>query len=217
MRLTIKNCAELAADSYSISKDLAEGKSHSGIRAFQDISGAQALVTKDNVLVIPGTNELADWLKNFDVFNILGGKYSARESSRAGSGAYFHAGFWRHSMQIHGFARSNNIEFIVGHSLGAATAQILGAALNVPAVGFASPRVKRGPTRIRNENRVLNICRADDLVTRVPPSEAGFRRLGNTIRLMPPTLNKGMDHSMQEYIAGLSFDAFDGELPIKWG
>lgn len=89
--------------------------------------------------------------------------------------------------------------------------------MNVPAVAFASPRVKRGGYKVRYESKVLNICRLDDLVTRVPPSEMGFRRLGKTVRLIPPSINSGFDHSMKHYIKALDFETFDNELPKTWG
>lgn len=217
MKLKVEDCAQLAMNSYAIAKATSKGQSVDGVSASFNKSGAQAVITKDNILLIPGTNELSDWFKNFDVLNILGKRFTARDTSKSTSGATYHAGFWRHAAQLHRFAKENRAEFIIGHSLGAATAQILGVALNVHAVGFASPRVKRGNRKVRNEENILNICRADDLVTRVPPSETGFRRLGKTIRLMPPKVEKGIDHSMKDYMNALSFEAFDHQLPKSWG
>lgn len=217
MRVKISDCAQLALNSYDLSKAASKGMDVDGIKESFDEKGAQAVITKDDILLIPGTNQFSDWFKNFDVYNILGERFSARATSRSSSGAQFHAGFWRHSIQLHEFAKDNKVKFIIGHSLGAAAAQILGVILDVPAVGFASPRVKRGKGKVRHENRILNICRADDLVTRVPPSEAGFRRLGMSVRLMPPSVEKGIDHTMPDYVNALSFEAFDNDLPKVWG
>ena len=139
------------------------------------------------------------------------------QSSKHRTGAFFHSGFYKHAGLILEFAKDNKAQFIIGHSLGAAAAQILGTSLNVPTVGFASPRVKKGNGRLKNEKRVLNICRVDDLVTRVPPSEVGFRRLGRSVRLVPPKNNPGMDHSMPNYIDALGYDTFGGPLPRTWG
>lgn len=213
MKLTITECAELARDSYAAS----EGKMPSLVKTSFDKKRAQAVVTKNDILLIPGTNQLSDWFTNFDVFDIIGKKFRAKDAAKSKTGAMFHAGFWEHAMNLHGFAKENKVKFIIGHSLGAATAQILGVALNVPAVGFASPRVKKGKRKLKYENQILNICRADDLVTRVPPSEAGFRRLGKTVRLVPPSVEKGLDHSMNDYLKALSFSPFEGELPKSWG
>lgn len=217
MKIRISDCAELANNSYGLSRAASKGALPNGIIASLDHRGAQAVVTKDRILLIPGSNDLSDWFKNFDVIDLAGKKFKAQDASRSRSGALFHAGFWLHTQQIHGFAKENKVRFIVGHSLGAAAAQILGVALNVPTVGFASPRVKKGKGPVRHEDKVLNICRTDDLVTRVPPSEFGFRRLGKTYRLNPPSVNKGIDHSMSHYKDALSFDALEGRLPKRWG
>ncbi|MEP3846555.1 MAG: hypothetical protein ABJM43_14575 [Paracoccaceae bacterium] len=217
MKIKISDCAELAKNSYGFSKAASKGTLPNGIIASLDRHGAQAVVTKDNLLLIPGSNELSDWFKNFDVIDLVGKRFRAKQASRSKSGAMFHAGFWLHTQQIHAFAKENNVRFIIGHSLGAAAAQILGVALNVPTVGFASPRVKKGKRPVRHEDKILNICRTDDLVTRVPPSEFGFRRLGKTYRLNPPSINKGMDHSMEHYEKALGFDALEGQLPKSWG
>ena len=217
MRISIRDCAKLARDSYDLSDAIKDGRAVSGVKNSFDDKGGQALVTVDNVLLIPGTNERSDWIKNFNVINIFGKKFNARDTAKSTTGATFHAGFWHHASQLHRFARDNDVKFIIGHSLGAAAAQILGVVMDVPAVGFASPRVKRGEHKVRHENRILNICRADDLVTRVPPSEAGFRRLGTTVRLIPPEINDGIDHAMKHYIKALDFEAFDEGLPKAWG
>lgn len=217
LKLSIRRCAELAYNSYDWNVDAAGGNIRSDIGAYLNVGGAQALIMRDGVMLIPGSNEFSDWLKNFNVLNILGRKFNATDASKSGSGAMFHAGFWHHTQQIHAFAKDNNARFIIGHSLGAAAAQILGVALDIPAVGFASPRVKRGKHKVRYEDKILNICRADDLVTHMPPSDTGFRRLGTTYNLISPTINKGIDHRMIDYIGALDFDAFEGKLPNKWG
>jgi len=216
MSIPILNAAELAAQSYDITKMIKKGQVPAAIKAHIDVSGAQAQMMAHGVMVIPGSNELLDWFTNFDVYKILGRRFARRDRAKGSRGAVFHEGFLRHASRLQGFARDNGARFIIGHSLGAATAQILGTALGVPAIGFASPRVKFGSGKLKNEKLVLNICRADDLVTRVPPSEAGFRRLGQTVRLVPPQTNPGMDHSMPHYIEAIQTHVSAPGLPKKW-
>ena len=217
MRLSIAHCADLVAGSYSAVKQKKRGRNTQGVVAYLDKKGAQALMLEHNVLVIPGSNEVIDWIRNVNVYNILGKKYKAKAQAKSRTGAILHSGFNRHATLVSAFAKENDAKFIIGHSLGAATAQILGSWMGVPAVGFASPRVKLGPRKVKNESKILNICRMDDLVTRVPPSEMGFRRLGRTVRLVAPEPNPGLDHSMERYIEALSFETLEGRLPRTWG
>ena len=216
MRISIMNAAELAAQSYDITDMIKAGQVPGAVKAHISVKGAQAQMMDHGVMVIPGSNELLDWFTNFDVYKILGSRFGRRDRQKGSRGAVFHEGFLRHASRLQGFARDNGAKFIIGHSLGAASAQILGTALGVPAIGFASPRVKLGAGKLKNESKVLNICRADDLVTRVPPSEAGFRRLGKTVRLVPPKTNPGMDHSMPEYIESLKTHVSAPGLPKSW-
>ncbi|MEM9584200.1 MAG: hypothetical protein AAGA08_13910 [Pseudomonadota bacterium] len=211
------NAAEMAEQSYDIAKMLQRGRTFSEVKAHLDTKGAQAQMMAHGVMIIPGSNELMDWFTNFDVYQILGRRFGRRDKARGRTGATLHAGFLCHANKLHGFAQQNGARFIIGHSLGAATAQILGTSLGLPAIGFASPRVKFGTGKLKNERKVLNICRADDLVTRVPPSEAGFRRLGKTVRLVPGATNPGMDHSMGHYIASLKEHVSANGLPKHWG
>ena len=217
MRLSVMNAAEMAEQSYDIAKMLKRGRVPGAIKAHINKSGAQAQMMAHGVMVIPGSNEVMDWFTNFDVYRILGKNFGRRDKGRGSTGAVLHAGFLRHANKLQRFAKDNGARFIIGHSLGAATAQILGVSLGVPAIGFASPRVKFGPGKLKKESKVLNICRADDLVTRVPPSEAGFRRLGTSVRLVPGKTNPGMDHSMEHYIASLKEHVSAKGLPKNWG
>lgn len=56
MRISIKDCANLARDSYDLSDVIEDGRGVKGITDSLDQKGAQALVTVDKVLLIPGTN-----------------------------------------------------------------------------------------------------------------------------------------------------------------
>ena len=216
MQLPLMNAAAIAAQSYSISARIAAGDVPVEVKAHLDRKGAQAFILDHGVLVIPGTNELLDWFKNFDVYRIAERVFGPRDQARGNNGVVFHEGFLRHASIVNTFAQKHDVRFIIGHSLGAAATQILATSMNVPGIGFASPRTKRGMRLLKNEEKVLNICRLDDLVTRVPPSEAGFRRLGVTVRIAPKETNPGMDHSMQNYINVLNEHAGRPDIPDRW-
>lgn len=217
MRLSIAQCADLVADSYTAVKNKKRGRNTQGVAHYLDKRGAQAVMLAHDVLVIPGSNELIDWIRNVNVYNILGKTYKAKAQAKSRTGAILHSGFNQHANLIAKFAKEHDAKFIIGHSLGAATAQILGSWMGVPAVGFASPRVKLGLRGVKNEHKVLNICRLDDLVTHVPPSEVGFRRLGKTVQLVAPAANPGLDHSMPNYIKALGYETLGEKLPRTWG
>lgn len=216
MKLSVMNAAEMAQQSYLIAKRIKAGRVPGAVVAHTGKRGAQAHMMKHGVMIVPGSNELLDWFQNFDVYRIAGRSFGKRDKGRGHNGAMFHEGFQRHAARLQSFARDNHARYIIGHSLGAATAQILGTALGIPAIGFASPRVRFGGGKLKNEGGVLNICRIDDLVTRVPPSEAGFRRLGLTVRLVSARTNPGMDHSMEHYIAALNEHVSAEGLPKTW-
>lgn len=216
MQLSVKNAAELAEQSYLIADRIKRGRVPPEVKAHINRKGAQAYMMKRGVLVVPGSNELLDWFRNFDIYRIMGRNYRRDERGKGRTGAVFHAGFLRHATTLYAFAKENNAQYVIGHSLGAATAQILGTSLGIPAVGFASPRVKRGRRKLKNESKVLNICRMDDLVTRLPPSEAGFRRLGLSVRMTPAVTNPGLDHSMTHYLQALDDHVGAPGLPKRW-
>jgi len=126
MQLSLKNAAQMAEQSYLIADRIKAGRVPAEVKAHMARRGAQAHMMKHGVLIIPGTNELLDWFVNFDVYRIMGRKFRRDERGRGRTGAIFHAGFLRHANAIYRFAKDNNAQFVIGHSLGAATAQILG-------------------------------------------------------------------------------------------
>ena len=151
-----------------------------------DRDGVQAFVTADRVLVIPGTNELSDWWKfNFKV---------VRGATRS-----WHAGFLKHAQAVYKFAKGLDVRRITGHSLGAASAQIVGYSLKINTIAFASPKTLAAEWWVSDSNRFLieNICRVDDLVCAVPPN---FQHVGTVQWLTPKRHHWGEDHSISNYV-----------------
>ncbi|SER81220.1 hypothetical protein SAMN04490244_10374 [Tranquillimonas rosea] len=181
-----------------------------------DIRGVQACTLKGGILVIPGTNEFSDWFQfNFD----LGGRDRVERHGFAvahgDSGARWHGGFLEHAQIVYTFAKPQPLRYIIGHSLGAASAQIVGASLKLPTIALASPRTLRGDRPFPGEGWVVNVCRTDDTVCHVPPDFMGFRHLGSVYWLSPPEVNVGEDHRVDKYIA-LMEAKVSPTLPQAW-
>ena len=170
-------------------------KNHSKLNPTHTLNkgGIQAYVFKHNNkpgLLIEGSNERSDWVK----FNFRFWPKKCKGSTR-----YWHKGFLNHANVAYRFAKDKNITFVLGHSLGAAAAQIVGSSLCVPTMAFASPRPLRD-FQPKGHGFVQNICRTDDLVCFVPFKLWGYKHVGQTHWLKPKKRNKGQDHSIEHYI-----------------
>ena len=150
-----------------------------------DVDGVQAYLTPDGVLVVPGTNERRDWF----LYNFKVGRGETSE---------WHEGFLNHAKVVYPFAKLHNPNMITGHSLGAASVQIL-FNLHIDTLAFASPRTFKG-TQEQAEaltTHVINICREDDIVTGVPKR---LKHVGEVIWCEPNKHHWGEDHRIDKYI-----------------
>ncbi|SIS83110.1 hypothetical protein SAMN05421759_104138 [Roseivivax lentus] len=207
--LKVLDAADLIRDAYA--NDLGDR-----VQTAIDIRGVQAYFLKDGTLVIPGTNEFSDW---FD-FNLRFGNVDVQghgfEVVPGDSGTLWHGGFLEHAQIVYTFAKGLRPKFIVGHSLGAASAQIVGASLAVPSIAFASPKTCRSRQRMPGEGWVLNICRIDDAVCHVPPSFLGFRTIGSHYWLTPPEADADEDHRIHNYKELLRLARVKERVPTEW-
>ncbi|PYE85493.1 hypothetical protein [Pseudoroseicyclus aestuarii] len=208
--MEIINAANLIKEIYS-SRDRID------VHTEIDLSGVQAAYLNDGTLIIPGTNEFSDWYRfNFDVYDLFGGTAEGFDVARGDSGASYHAGFLEHATTVYAFAKPLKPKLIIGHSLGAASAQIVGSSLQIPALCFASPKTLRSSQRIKGEDFVMNICRSDDTVCHVPMGFLGFRHIGKTLWLNPQGSNAGQDHRIDEYLELMEHEVFEDLLPKGW-
>ena len=143
-------------------------------------------MTQNPVFGIPCTKELSDWWK----FNCKVGRGATRS---------WHAGFLKHAQAVYKFAKGLDVRRITGHSLGAASAQIVGYSLKINTIAFASPKTLAAEWWVSDSNRFLieNICRVDDLVCAVPPN---FQHVGTVQLLSPKTHHLGEVHSISTYV-----------------
>ncbi|MHA6326179.1 alpha/beta hydrolase family protein [Roseivivax sp. CAU 1753] len=208
-KLNLLDAAELIRDAYA--NNLGD-RLHTTI----DIRGVQAFYLKDRTLVIPGTNEFSDW---FD-YNLRFGHYDTPghgfDVVPGDSGTLWHAGFLAHAQIVYTFAKGLRPKFIVGHSLGAASAQIVGASLAKPTIAFASPKTCQSRQRMPGEGWVVNICRIDDTVCHVPPAFLGFRTIGSHYWLTPTEADPGEQHRIENYTELLSQARVKSRVPTSW-
>jgi len=208
-KLNMLEAAQMIADCYAGTDD-----DKADVRI--DVAGVQATIRKDGVLVIPGTNEFSDWFDyNLNVDGTPGAGHGF-EVVPGDSGAMWHGGFLEHAQMVYMFAKAAKPKFIVGHSLGAASAQIVGMSLRVPTIAFASPQTCRARDRMPNEGWVVNVCRLDDTVCHVPPNFLGFRTIGSRYWLKPDVIEPGEDHRIDHYMSMLKLKKVQDHVPMNW-
>ena len=151
-----------------------------------DRDGVQAFVTANNVLVIPGTEGWGDWVDNFNV------------GWGAGRKRQWHKGFLRQALVIWHWLEEIGVtpNWGTGHSLGAASGQILFYSKklrNKEAIFFASPKPLGPKMHTLACDNILNICRDDDKITKVPKK---FQHVGRVELYKPLVRHWGQDHSI---------------------
>jgi len=170
-----------------------------------DAGGVQAVMLNDATLVIPGTNERGDWARfNFNL------------GTRGASGRIWHQGFLDHARAVFPFAVKHGARRVIGHSLGAASAQIVAVSMNVPAICFASPRPLRGKRWFKGEAQILNICRWDDAVCTLPPRLFGYRHVGKTCWVSPGETQSEGSHTLGDYLRAMARGRSTPDLPESW-
>lgn len=113
-------------------------------------------------LYILGSNDSEDWGENFE------GVYTpAVEIMRAKA----HSGFVKHANTVlEGLGgRAPDIKRVIGHSLGGAAAQVIGAMMGLPVVTFGSPRVWRhGSVPVTSGFHHIRVWDRRDIIVGVP-------------------------------------------------
>lgn len=162
-----------------------------------DKNSAQAALIEHNdylCMAFRGTDELADWLDNINVFrkNILFGE--------------FHRGFWESVEDVWDvvYSRFEDLQkerikrkekkrplFFTGHSLGGAMATIAAARFLhedwpfTSVYTFGQPRAMDRPTartyKLESNGRHHRFQNNEDIVTRVPTRLAGYSHVGNCL------------------------------------
>ncbi len=174
-------------------------------------------LTDDGVLLITGSNSVQDYaFYNFRPWRPIGQPDGLAQlvgaSPKIPSKGY-HRGFLLHAARVVTWLGQETPTHIVGHSLGAAAAQILGTALRVPTLCFASPQVVkrwvlRDPAFQRADHpqwNVFNVTWDQDLVTK-GFRHVGLRSLGYREVIDMDRRNPFIDHFLNDYKDLLAID-----------
>ena len=212
--LALTTAAKMAAESYL------PGRTHLGGRriiAKPLLGDATAFLVEGNIVVIQGSNSMWDYLKyNVRIVGVGRQKLALKSKalSRDAKGVVWHQGFLRHALEVQTWltALKRRPKFFVGHSLGAATVQILSPGYGVPGIGFAPPGICMNNPTAADNKRCLLICRSDDIVTQVPE---GFAHLGKTLMLQV-TAGALPRHKMIRYTPLIDTLVAQKKLTAKW-
>ncbi|MEM8579109.1 MAG: hypothetical protein AAGF60_14770 [Pseudomonadota bacterium] len=215
VRYPIANAAQLAQAAYS-------GPSHRSLarhmRASLDAHDVQALFLDSGLLLIPGSNSVADYLKyNLRVLNIGGKRYRLNDTDteQGASGTTWHQGFLRFSKVIYDWLERERLRpaFIIGHSLGAAATQVLVRTYGVPGIAFAAPRPRKSRGRIKHSDLCLCLNRDDDLVCALPRR---FHHMGQVHRALAAQSSLRAGHNMRHYRRVVDELQSAGRLGTHW-
>ncbi|MFK7875210.1 MAG: hypothetical protein AB8B71_05450 [Paracoccaceae bacterium] len=212
LRYRLTRAAELAEASYT-------GKPHAQIsyqwKASLDVSDVQAHLLTDNTLLIPGSNSIRDYIRYNLRIQRLGKRRLKLANQISNAPITWHQGFLAHAKIVQDWLMDNNFTpaFVIGHSLGAASAQILSAGWAIPAIAFAAPRPCRTATAQMAARYCLCVNRTDDGVCKLP---GGFHHLGDVRACKPRGPSPGMDHAMPHYRKIVDEGLAAQKLPATW-
>ncbi|GAB5448721.1 alpha/beta hydrolase family protein [Gymnodinialimonas sp.] len=179
--------------------------------------GVQAYIMSDHSLLIPGTNAKNDWWSfNLQFGTVLGSQIGWAELESSVGTAKWYRGFAKHARILYLALNGWKPKRIIGHSLGGASAQILGAFYGVPTLSLAAPRPRKGSAKLKKEGWVLNITYEKDLIQAAPPYEFGYRYVGSS-RIMKAVAGSSKAlHSPTDYYPIVQRDIASGRLPAQW-
>lgn len=212
VRYPVKEAAKLAANSYNPKAD----RTLKNMIADEcPIPGAEAYLLTNGFLLIPGTNSLMDHIRfNFRPFRIGNKRYTLKEptTQKGASHTIWHQGFMAHAQAIYDWMGNRRPTLIIGHSLGAASTQILSKSYARTGICFAAPRPRRTRGRIPNDKYCLSVCRVDDPVCAVV---GHFFHMGRAPQLRHKRPRFGLNHNMHAYLDALNNNIGD-KVPHKW-
>lgn len=196
-------------------------------RVSQPGRNVDAGLTRDhNTLVVTGSSGMTDYLfYNLRPFRPLPDMPEIDQLIGDLPKRAFHKGFLLHAARILRFLGDDRPDFITGHSLGAASAQILGTALGVPTICFAPPQVikrrflKRPEFRDPNHPQwnVYNLAWKQDFVTH-GYRHAGMRCLGHRTVVDFGDKKGSIEHFVKDYHHIVISDSLSPtpQLPPAW-
>jgi len=220
--LTFKYDIALAAKMVEASYEIfrrpsARNSLRGNITGTLDRNHVQALFLKQRILLIPGSNSIADYVMfNLRALNFGGKKYRLNDelTETWGPGVIWHQGFMKHAKVITDWLKRNDYKpkFVMGHSLGAAATQIIVRTHDIPGIAFAAPRVTRGTVQPAPASKCLCLNRLDDKVCSLPSS---FEHLGEIHEAGTRQFLR-FDHKMRHYKSMIAEEQRAGNLGTRW-
>lgn len=213
MKFPLQDAAILAEASYSAERITSPQVTHSC--PHDDV---QAHVLEGDILLLPGSNSVRDYLR----YNLRPLRLGHRElqmnddtTEKGHSGTTWHQGFLAYSVVVFDWLKTHGItpKYVIGHSLGAAAAQILCKSYGAPGIGFAAPRPKliKGP--VKHDEKCLLINRFDDIVPKLPGT---FNHMGEVKELAVDPKRLFPAHAMKHYREIVDLGQDNGSLPAEW-
>jgi hypothetical protein len=137
--------------------------------------------------VVLGSNERADWARNFDFRPVRMGAYLVA------------AGWKKGAVPLAVWCEKNGVQEMIGHSKGAAEALLVGALNNLQVLALASPKPFFGTPPVMDALCVRN---PRDFVGKLPPGSM-WKTPGSTLLLPwdPPDLQE--DHRVPRIVEAL--------------
>lgn len=213
MKFAIKDAAILAEASYSSHRITSPKVTHSC--PHQDV---QAHVLEGDILLLPGSNSVRDYLRyNLRPLRLGQRQYrmSDENTAKGHSGTTWHQGFLAYSVVVFEWLKTLNIrpKYVIGHSLGAAATQILSKSYAAPGIGFAAPRPKLAKGSVKHHEKCLLINRFDDVVPKLP---GAFNHMGKVKELKTRQQRMFPAHSMKHYREIVDLGQASSVLPKHW-
>ncbi len=213
LNFSLEDAAKLAEASYDVERITSPRLLRSC--PHEDV---QAHVLDGDILLLPGSNSIRDYLR-YNLRPIRLGHRRLRMSDditeKGHSGTMWHQGFLAYSSVIFDWLKDVDVtpKYIIGHSLGAAAAQILSKSYGVPGIGFAAPRTKFVNGPVKHHKKCMLINRFDDLVPKVP---GAFHHMGAVSELTANPRRNFPAHNMRHYREIVDVGQADGRLPSHW-
>jgi hypothetical protein len=142
-----------------------------------------AIITENNInyVIIQGSNDLEDWIINF-------------QFSKTKKG--YHSGFIKSSVKIESVLDKeldkNKKYVFTGHSMGGALALILGMKFNASSiVTFGQPKIISNNDFNYDINNIYRYITPEDIVPNTPPDLFGYKHIGHSYFILNDRITSG--------------------------
>lgn len=175
---------------------------------------AQSYLTADDILVVPGMNELMDRIRGLNQFHYQGHSFGWAAHNSAISRSVWLGLFISYAIDVLKITKPHKPRLIIGHSLGSGITQILCQHYRVPGICFSAPAVAdKRHLKVDPYETILNVNTPGDWL---PGSlhDQGNLRLFGTKRTIPMPPGHSNAHKMTTYHGAVAQGG--AGLPPSW-